>query len=127
MTSFAGISGKRKAWIAAPLLVLAGGYAASCSESGNSAEPAQTDFTAGVVMTKMESQQRVAFVAGVVEGLAHARYMRDGKSTTGRSCIYGWFYDKQDRIDEIFEAFNRYPDALPGHVVGTLAATECGA
>lgn len=85
------------------------------------------EFTAGVVMTKMGTSDRYSFVAGIVEGLAHARYIRDGKTPKGRSCLYGWFYDDKATLQKIYEGFRRYPNALPGQVVGTLAAVKCGA
>jgi hypothetical protein len=34
-----------------------------------------TDFTARVVMEKMTAEQRYSHLAGVVEGLAYARYV----------------------------------------------------
>ena len=42
-----------------------------------------TDFTAKAVMEKMQAGDRYPYVAGVVEGLAYARYSRDGKKTEG--------------------------------------------
>ena len=77
-------------------------------------------------MTKMSANDRYPFVSGIVEGLAHARYIRDGKKTAGRACIYAWFYDDKATLQKIYEGFRRYPNALPGQVVGTLAAVKCG-
>lgn len=74
----------------------------------------------------MEAAERYTFVAGIVEGLAHARFIKDNKATEGRACIYAWFYDDKGTRDKIFEAFARYPNALPGQVIGALAATKCG-
>lgn len=86
-----------------------------------------TDFTAGVVMTKMEATKRFSFVAGVVEGLAYSRYIRDDKKAEGMSCIYDWFYKEPKTIDVIYAAFDRYPDHFPGAVVAALANRKCGA
>lgn len=86
---------------------------------------AQT-LTAGVVTQKMSADQRAIYLAGIVEGLAHARYVKDNKDPAGRSCIYRWFYDEKDTQRKIGEAFARYPDALPGQIVGALVATKCG-
>lgn len=85
-----------------------------------------TDFTAGVVMAKMDGKERYAFVAGVVEGLAMARYMRDGKKPEGMKCLYDWFYKDQATIDIVYAAFQRYPDYPPGTVVSVLAKKTCG-
>ena len=91
-----------------------------------SAGNAQTAMTAGVVMEKMPALERLAFVAGIVEGLAYARYAKDGKKTEGMGCVYRWFYDKKDRIDDIYQAFNRFKEHLPGAVVAAMVAKECG-
>lgn len=84
-------------------------------------------MTAGVVMEKMSAGDRYLYIAGIVEGLAHARFVKDNKETKGRSCIVQWFYDDKATIQKIYEAFERYPGTLPGAVVGALAATKCGA
>ncbi|WP_146170129.1 hypothetical protein [Bosea sp. 124] len=86
---------------------------------------AQT-LTAGVVMEKMEAGDRYTYVAGIVEGLAHARFVKDNKDTQGRACIYTWFYDDKATLPKIYAAFEKYPGTLPGAVVGALAATKCG-
>jgi len=90
------------------------------------AATAQTTMTAGVVMEKMPALERIAFVAGVVEGLAYARYSKDGKQTAGMSCIYSWFYDKKDRIQDVYQAFNRFKEHMPGAIVAAMVAKECG-
>jgi hypothetical protein len=87
----------------------------------------QTEFTAGVVLDKMSPGERYTFIAGIVEGLAHARYEADGRETAGRSCIYRWFYDDKSAIDHIEQAFGLYRDRLPGSVVGALIQMRCGA
>lgn len=87
----------------------------------------QTEFTAGVVLEKMGPGDRYTFIAGIIEGLAHARYEADGRDTAGRSCIYRWFYEDKSAIDHIEEAFARYPDRLPGSVVGALIQMRCSA
>ena len=87
---------------------------------------AAEEMTAGVIMEKMEVGERYVFTAGIVEGLAYARYIKDGRDTAGRSCIYKWFYDDKTTVDVIYEGFKRYPQLLPGQVVGTLANEKCG-
>ncbi|RDJ21069.1 hypothetical protein DWF00_07565 [Bosea caraganae] len=74
----------------------------------------------------MEGRDRYTYVAGIVEGLAHARFVKDAKDTQGRACIYTWFYNDKATIQKIYEAFERYPGTLPGAIVGALAATKCG-
>lgn len=104
----------RNAALALPLATLPAGAGA-------------TDFTAGVVMEKMDTKQRFSFVAGVVEGLAYARYAKDGKQTNGMKCIYDWFYEKDDTTQKIYAAFDRFKDYLPGAVIAALVEKECGA
>ena len=84
------------------------------------------DMTAGVIVEKMDGGDRYLFTAGIVEGLAHARYIKDGRDTAGRSCIYRWFYEDKTTMDTINEGYRRYPQLLAGQVVGTLASQKCG-
>jgi hypothetical protein len=84
-------------------------------------------MTAGVILEKMTDEQQVTFIAGIVEGLAHARYVNDNKAPEGRDCIYDWYYGDKATIGKIVAAFERYKDAMPGAIVGTLAVTKCGA
>jgi len=84
------------------------------------------DMTAGVIMEKMPENARVPFVAGIIEGLAYARYARDNKQVTGMGCIYDWFYKKKDRIQDVYQAFNRFKDHTPGAIVAAMVAKECG-
>jgi hypothetical protein len=85
-----------------------------------------TDFTAGVVMEKMNEAERFQYLAGVIEGLAYSRYMKDGKKADGMKCIYQWFY-KQGTASKIEAAFKRFHDYLPGAVVAAMVEKECGA
>lgn len=87
----------------------------------------QTEFTAGVVLDKMDARERYVFIAGIVEGLAHARYEADGRDPAGRSCIYRWFYEDKAAAGNIEQAFSLYRDRLPGSVVGALIQMRCGA
>lgn len=89
------------------------------------AEAQAQDMTAGVIMEKMPSNERYPFVAGIVEGLAYARYARDNKQVAGMGCIYKWFYGKQDRIQDVYQAFNRFKDHTPGAIVAAMVAKEC--
>lgn len=85
-----------------------------------------TDFTAGIVMEKMSPDERVVYLSGVVEGLAYARYAKDGKKTDGMKCIYDWFYESKGTVTKIYSAFERFSDYLPGAVVAAMVEKECG-
>jgi len=52
--------------------------------------------------------------------------VKDNKQVTGMGCIYDWFYKKQDRIQDIYQAFNRFKEHMPGAIVATMVAKECG-
>lgn len=88
---------------------------------------AQTEFTAGVVLDKLDARERYVFIAGIVEGFAHARFEADGGDPGGRSCIYRWFYEDKAAAGNIEQAFGLYRDRLPGSVVGALIQMRCGA
>lgn len=85
-----------------------------------------TDFNADKLMTQMKPSERYTFIAGVIEGLAVARYMRDDKKSEGMNCIYDWFYDDKTNSDLIEAAFLKFPAYPPGSVVRALVAKKCG-
>jgi hypothetical protein len=83
-------------------------------------------MTAGTILTQFNTRERAAYLAGIIEGLAYARYAQDERAIEGRDCIYNWYYRDPQALRSIFAAFDRYPDALPGRLVGALANTACG-
>lgn len=85
-----------------------------------------TDFTAGAVTKKMEPEKRYSYIAGVVEGIAYARFARDDKKPAGMECIYDWFYKNAGTFDTLYAAFEKYPTFTPGAIVATLAKRKCG-
>lgn len=86
------------------------------------------DFTAGFAMDRMEPKERYAYVSGIIEGLAYARYVDDGRDPgKGMRCIYEWYYDNGDApLVTIYDAFERFRTYLPGTVVAAVVETECG-
>lgn len=84
------------------------------------------DFTAGVVVTKMAEADRYPFMAGIIEGLAYARYKKDGDQTSGMKCIYDWFYETKSRPQEVLDTFKRFPDYTAGAVLAAMTERECG-
>lgn len=84
-------------------------------------------MTAGVVAEKMTPSQFLDYSAGIVEGLAYARFQADGKQVTGMKCVYDWFYsDTQKRLDQMLVAFAQFPDYPPAAVVSVMVKKECG-
>jgi hypothetical protein len=82
-------------------------------------------MTAGVVAERMEPADRVSYAAGLVEGIAFARYQLGNQDTEAMACVYDWFFSGQQRTNLIFEAFERFPDYTPGAVVAALTNRAC--
>lgn len=84
------------------------------------------DMTAAVVMRDWTAQQRSMFLAGVVEGLAQARYEQDDKNPAGAKCIYDWFYSGgEDALRQVYDAFAANANSAPAAVVSALVKREC--
>lgn len=91
-----------------------------------SAPATATDFTAGVVLTEMEDADRYPYLAGIVEGLAYARYKQAGKDPESMACVYDWFYESGTATDQIYAAFARFEKHTPGAVMAALIERRCG-
>ena len=87
---------------------------------------AANDFDAAKVMKEMSAQERSAYISGVIEGLAVARYIKDGKQKAGMKCIYGWYYDDKSTIRAVYNAFDKYPTYPPGAIIDVLVKQKCG-
>lgn len=93
---------------------------------------ADTAMTAGVVMKEMPTRERTAYIMGIVEGLAYARFEKDtaksgSKDTSGMSCIYSFFYDDNVKaLDRIEAAFTKYGEHSPAVVLTAIVKKECG-
>lgn len=87
---------------------------------------ADEQLDAGKVMNKMNNDQRTGYIAGIIEGLAIARYNKDGKKSEGPDCIYDWYYREDGTLRAIFAAFDKYPTYPPGSIVDVLVKQKCG-
>ena len=92
---------------------------------------AETPLTAGVVLEKMPSNEFVVYVAGIVEGLAYARFRKDtvaaGKKVEkGMSCIRNWYHGNDNAILNIESAFRKYKQYAPWIVIAAMVKKECG-
>ena len=85
-----------------------------------------SDFNAGKVMKEMKPDEQTAYFAGVIEGLAIARYHKDAKNKDGMGCIYDWFYKDKGNLKVIMDAFDRYPSYPPGSIIDVLVKRKCG-
>ncbi|MEM1385640.1 MAG: hypothetical protein AAGG06_18625 [Pseudomonadota bacterium] len=84
-------------------------------------------LTAGVILDKMDAEERFTYLAGLMEGLAYARYLADGKASEGQNCLYAWFYETRSNRRKIEEVFRRYPDHRAAPIVLALTKRDCGA
>lgn len=91
-----------------------------------------TDMTAGTIMKEMPVRERAAYVMGIVEGFAYARFRKDTvaagtKNETGMKCIYDWFYkDTAASFDLIEAVFKKYPEHFPSTLIASMTKKECG-
>ena len=91
-----------------------------------------TDMTAGVVMDKMPVRERGAYIMGIVEGLAYARFRKDTiaageKDEAGMKCIDDWFYrDTTASFDRIEATFRQYAEHFPSTLLAAMIKKECG-
>lgn len=92
---------------------------------GVAANAGASEITAENVMT-LPPADRYLFITGIVEGLAIARYNKDGKQKQGMKCIYDWFYESKQIAITIEAAFSKYPKYPPGSIVDVLAKQKCG-
>lgn len=91
------------------------------------AEAQQQNFDAGFVLNGMTSDQQVSYIAGVIEGLAFARWLKDDRAMEGMRCIYNWAYeDTSKKWDQIEAFFAKHPERKAGPLVYILIKAECG-
>ena len=84
------------------------------------------DISGNAMMGKMKPNERYPFIAGVIAGLAFARYVAGGKDSQGMYCIYDWFYKNEKTYDTIHAALVKFPDHPPASVISALAKKKCG-
>lgn len=92
---------------------------------------AETPMTGKVMMENMEPKEFVAFVTGMVEAMAYARFRKDTLAAgrrveDGMNCIRRWFFSDPKRILAIGNAFERYHQYTAWVVLGVLLKQECG-
>jgi hypothetical protein len=89
------------------------------------------DLTAGLIVKEMPPNEFVAYVTGMVEGMAYARFRKDTmaageKVQTGSDCIRNWYHRDTNTITTISDTFRKYPDYTPWVVLGVMLKQECG-
>jgi hypothetical protein len=92
---------------------------------------AQQITTSGA-MKEMPARERTAYILGVIDGLAYARFRKDTiakgqKDETGMNCIYRWSQmGSLGTLLKIEKTFGRYPDQHPLVLIGAMVKKECG-
>lgn len=105
--------GARNFFFALPLLLATGGAHAQ-------------GITAGSLVERLSPDEQFAYLAGAVEGLAYARYKREGTATGGAACINHWFYEKDGTQEDIISAFEYFAEYTPAAVLAAMIAEDCG-
>lgn len=89
-------------------------------------------MTAGVVLDKMSSDELFAYVNGMVEGMAYARFRKDtlaagSRDEAGMACILDWYWKGEGNTPSRIEAaFRQHKEHMPSTIVGTMIKNECG-
>ena len=85
-------------------------------------------FTANEVLNKMKPTERGAYLAGIIDGMAQVRWVRDKPDNTGSRCIREWYYSDTGASTKRLSAwFGRHLDKPSGALVYVLVKKECGA
>jgi len=91
-----------------------------------------TNMTAGVVLEKMDAKELFAYVYGIVDGMAYARFRKDSlvagsKQEAGMKCIYDWFFEGEtDTFVKVEAAFRQNAQHVPPVIIATMIKIECG-
>lgn len=82
---------------------------------------------AKIVTNEMSSKQKNAYFAGVIEGLAFARYIKDGKNAAlGMNCILSWYYEEKGTARKITLALRKFETHSANAIIGALVKKQCG-
>ena len=84
-------------------------------------------FNAKTVIDKMSSEEKASYIAGLIDGLAYARYKNEGKKTDGgMKCIYDWYQKKEGTVENIILSFHKYKTYTPNAIIAAMIEKECG-
>lgn len=116
----------KQACILAPILSVLLPSTAFGQTSGAVTTDISEAITAGRILDDMSREESHGYIAGVVEGLAYARFLMDGKTEDGMICIYDWFYEGDGTQTKIIQAFERFRDFPAGPILWTMSKQVCG-
>ncbi|CUH99080.1 hypothetical protein PHA8399_01196 [Leisingera aquaemixtae] len=79
-------------------------------------------------MENMSAEEQNAYISGVVEGLAFARWLADERDETGMQCIWNWYLhsDQRARFNAQMDWFEKHPEQQVSTLMYALIREECG-
>lgn len=84
-------------------------------------------LTAKDVLNKMNDDERFSYLAGIADGLAQARWMKDKPDDTGMKCIYDWYYKGGKRkFNQVYGLLELHPEKPTNAIMYVLIKKECG-
>lgn len=84
-------------------------------------------ITAAEVRSKMNQDERSSFIAGIVDGLAQARWIKDKPDATGMRCIYDWHYKPTRKsVNSRETLMDRHPEKPISSLIFALVKKQCG-
>lgn len=84
-------------------------------------------LTAEDVLNRMNDDERFAYISGLVDGLAFARWTAEKPDNTGMQCIYDWYYGGNTAVRETIQTWlTRHQDKPVDALMYVLIKRECG-
>ncbi len=84
-------------------------------------------FTGDEVLNKMSAEAQQSYLAGIVDGLWQARWLKDKPDDTGVICITNWFYKNEKKsLRHIGQLMRRNLDKQANGIIYVLVKKECG-
>ena len=84
-------------------------------------------LTADDVLNKMTGDERHSYIAGMIGGFAHSRFLRDQPDQSGMNCIFDWYYGSGGRKWSLIETwFSRHLDKQVEPLLYVLIKRDCG-
>lgn len=84
-------------------------------------------LTADYVLNEMSTEQKGAYIAGLVDGLAYSRWLANRPDDTAMQCYYSWFYGSgPEKWVGIDQWFSRHPEKPADALLYVLIKKDCG-
>jgi len=95
----------------------------------NVTETNSAEKNVGFALHKLSSNEQVSYIAGIVEGFAYSRYLRDNPDQSGMNCIYDWYAGSTlttGRFDKMENWFQREEGKPISVLLHERITKECG-